>query len=74
MKSETSVTVSAVLLLPIMLIVDQPWSLPVPVWTVLALAYWIFFRVLATAGATNIPLAGMRVPLTAPDLKIMLTR
>ena len=71
------VTASAMLILPIMLIVDRPWELAAPpsavVWTALAglallstaLAYVLYFRILAAAGATNLLLVTFLIPVTA---------
>jgi drug/metabolite transporter (DMT)-like permease len=71
------VTASAVLILPIMLIVDQPWLLPAPPSLTVclalvglallstALAYVLYFRILAAAGATNLLLVTFLIPLTA---------
>ena len=71
------VTASTVLILPIMLIVDQPWQLPglpsAAVWAALAglallstaLAYLLYFRILAAAGATNLLLVTYLIPVTA---------
>jgi drug/metabolite transporter (DMT)-like permease len=71
------VTASAMLILPIMLIVDQPRELAVPpsavVWAALAglallstaLAYVLYFRILAAAGATNLLLVTFLIPVTA---------
>ncbi len=71
------VTASAVLILPIMLIVDQPWLLPAtPSFAVClalaglallstALAYVLYFRILAVAGATNLLLVTFLIPVTA---------
>ena len=71
------VTASAVLILPIMLVVDQPWTLPAPpsltVWLALAglallstaLAYVLYFRILAAAGATVLLLVTFLIPVTA---------
>ena len=67
---------SAVLLVPLALAVDRPWQLGMPSWTVIAallglgllagaLAYSIFFRILATAGATNVVLVTFLSPVTA---------
>ncbi len=64
------------LMLPIVLLVDQPWNLPVPsatAWGTIAglallstaAAYLIYFRILATAGATNILLVTFLIPLSA---------
>ncbi|MBI3199870.1 MAG: DMT family transporter [Rhodospirillales bacterium] len=71
------VTTSAVLILPIMLVVDRPWELAGPpsmtVWAALvglallstALAYVLYFRILAAAGATNLLLVTFLIPVTA---------
>jgi drug/metabolite transporter (DMT)-like permease len=70
------VTAASLMLLPVALIVDQPWALPAPSTATIgamlslalistALAYIIFFRILATAGATNISLVTFLVPVTA---------
>ena len=71
------VTASAVLILPIMLVVDQPWTLSAPpsltVWLALAglallstaLAYVLYFRILAAAGATNLLLVTLLIPVPA---------
>jgi drug/metabolite transporter (DMT)-like permease len=67
---------SAVMLLSVALAADHPWRLPIPeasvVWAVLglatistAMAYIIYFRVLATAGATNILLVTFLIPVSA---------
>ena len=67
---------SSVLLLPLMLLVDQPWSIsnPVPeVWFAMcglavlstALAYILYFRILGTSGATNVLLVTFLVPVSA---------
>ena len=70
------VTASSVILLPIALLVDQPWLLPMPgmsVWLAIlglatvstALAYILYFRLLSTAGATNLLLVTFLIPVTA---------
>lgn len=70
------VTASALILLPISMMVDRPWTLPMPgleaMASVLALAllstavaYILFFRLLASAGATNIMLVTFLVPVSA---------
>jgi drug/metabolite transporter (DMT)-like permease len=71
------VTASTVLILPIMLAVEQPWTLPAlpssTVWAALgglamlstALAYVLYFRILAAAGATNLLLVTFLIPVTA---------
>jgi len=69
-------TASSLMMLPVSLIADQPWSLPIPslhaVSAILGLAllstafaYLLFFRILATAGATNASLVTLVVPPSA---------
>jgi len=64
------------MMLPLALVFDRPWTLPVPGWPVwgailglaalsTALGYWIFFRLLARAGATNTSLVTLLVPVSA---------
>ncbi|MCP1556912.1 UNVERIFIED_ORG: drug/metabolite transporter (DMT)-like permease [Methylobacterium sp. SuP10 SLI 274] len=70
------VTASTLLLLPVTLLTDRPWTLPMPgapVWGAVlgiaalstALAYLLYFRLLATAGATNLLLVTFLIPVTA---------
>lgn len=70
------VSAPTVLLLPIMLLVDQPWTLPAPhaaTWAAVlgvgllstALAYVLYFRILAAAGATNLLLVTFLIPVSA---------
>jgi drug/metabolite transporter (DMT)-like permease len=70
------VSASALMLLPLALVVDRPWSLAVPAAPVLAalvgvavlstaLAYVVYFQLLRTAGATNVLLVTFLVPVTA---------
>ena len=67
---------AALLMLPVALLVDQPWQLPMPgpaAWgSVLglavmstAVAYILYFRLLATAGAVNLTLVTFLVPVTS---------
>lgn len=64
------------MMLPVALIVDRPWALPMPgvgaVAAVIALAlvstalaYIIFFRILGSAGAVNISLVTLLIPVSA---------
>ncbi|WP_289294953.1 DMT family transporter [uncultured Reyranella sp.] len=74
------VTASAMLILPIMLVVDRPWELAAPpslvTWAALAalallstaLAYVLYFRILAVAGPTNLLLVTFLIPVTAIGL------
>lgn len=77
------VIASSAILLPFALMVDQPWTLPPPgtaaVGAVIglgvfstALAYVLYFRVLATAGATNALLVTFLIPVSAILLGITL--
>jgi drug/metabolite transporter (DMT)-like permease len=70
------VTASTVMLLPVALIVDHPWKLPMPSPSArgavlgiaslsTALAYVLYFRILATAGATNLLLVTFLIPVSA---------
>ena len=67
---------SSMLLLPLALAFDQPWNLPAPNLATLAslvaiglfstsLAYVLYFRILTTAGATNLSLVTLLVPASA---------
>ncbi len=69
-------TAASALLIPVALVVDQPWDLAVPnpnVWWAIiglalistSLAYIIYFRILAVAGATNLLLVTLLVPVSA---------
>jgi len=72
---------SAVVMLPLALIIEQPWNLtPSTItWGALlglsvvstSVAYIIYFRVLATAGATNILLVTFLIPVSAILLGVM---
>ncbi|MFC7398406.1 DMT family transporter [Chelatococcus sp. GCM10030263] len=70
------VTASSVMLVPVALLVDRPWTLPTPSLTAsgailcfavlsTALAYVIYFRLLASAGATNLLLVTFLNPVGA---------
>jgi drug/metabolite transporter (DMT)-like permease len=70
------ITASTVILVPLALLVDRPWTLPAPgapVWAALVglaalsttLAYVIYYRILATAGAVNLLLVTFLVPVSA---------
>lgn len=75
-------TASSLLLLPAVLIVDRPWTLAAPDMTTIAamlglavfataLAYILFFRILAGGGATNISLVTFLIPPSAIVLGIL---
>ena len=70
------VTASTIVLAPIALLIDRPWTLPTPSLATsgavlgiavlsTALAYVLYFRILATAGATNLLLVTFLVPVSA---------
>jgi drug/metabolite transporter (DMT)-like permease len=70
------VTASSALLFPVALFVDRPWTLTwpdLPVWSAIlglallatALAYILFFRILASAGAVNLMLVTFLIPVSA---------
>jgi drug/metabolite transporter (DMT)-like permease len=70
------VTASMVIMVPLVLMIDQPWTLPmpgaVPLLALLALgvvatglAYILFFQILASAGATNLSLVTFMIPPSA---------
>ncbi len=70
------VTASTVMLIPLALLIERPWSLPMPgaeIWGAVlglallstALAYVLYFRILATAGATNLLLVTFLIPISA---------
>lgn len=74
--ASAQLSASAVLTLPLCLLVDRPWALPMPglpVWAALlslavvstAIAYVLFFHILARAGATNVSLVTLLVPVGA---------
>jgi drug/metabolite transporter (DMT)-like permease len=69
-------TTTAIIALPLMLAMEAPWKLAAPsaaVWASMgalavlstALGYVVFFRILATAGATNISLVTLLIPVSA---------
>jgi drug/metabolite transporter (DMT)-like permease len=77
------VTASSIMLVPVMMIVDRPWTLAAPsVETVAALlglallstalAYILYFRILASAGATNVLLVTFLVPVSATLAGVLL--
>jgi drug/metabolite transporter (DMT)-like permease len=67
---------SSLMLLPLMLVFDHPWALPIPSNLALfsqlalallctAIAYILFFTILKRAGSTNISLVTFLVPISA---------
>lgn len=68
-------TTSALMALPIALTLDRPWAArpSLPVWGALlglallstALGFWLYFRLLSSAGATNVMLVTLLMPVIA---------
>ena len=69
-------TASAVMMVPIALLIERPWLLPLPGAEVFAallglgvvstcLAYIIYYRLLAAAGSVNLMLVTLLIPVTA---------
>jgi len=76
------VTASSVLLVPLVLVVDRPWTLAMPGTATLAalvgvaaistaLAYVLYFRILSSAGATNLLLVTFLIPVSAILLGVL---
>jgi drug/metabolite transporter (DMT)-like permease len=76
------VVASSALLLPVALIVERPWTLPMPgaaTWAAIlgiaalstALGYVLYFRILASAGATNLLLVTFLIPVSAIMLGVL---
>ena len=75
-------TASTFVLLPIVLLVDSPWTLPLPsstTWAAIfglgvlstAFAFTLYYRILATAGAVNMSLVTFLVPISAIFLGVL---
>nr|WP_272209723.1 DMT family transporter [Marinicella sp. W31]MDC2875547.1 DMT family transporter [Marinicella sp. W31] len=70
------VVASSLIMLPLVMVVDRPWTLQAPSLNAIgaligvaaistALAYVLYFRILATAGATNLLLVTFLIPVSA---------
>jgi len=70
------VTASSILLIPLAVFYDKPFTLPMPgfeIWLAIiglalistAFAYILYFRILSTAGATNLLLVTLLIPVSA---------
>lgn len=75
----SQLTASSLIMVPLSLAIDQPWTLPLPGTTALlcaatlatvstALAYILYFRILTRAGATNAALVTFLIPVSAITL------
>jgi drug/metabolite transporter (DMT)-like permease len=83
LAAATAQTIAAsVILVPMTLVADQPWMLPRPSMSTIgavgglallstALAYTLYFRILATAGATNLLLVTFLIPVSAILLGVL---
>lgn len=78
------ITASALMLLPLALLIDRPWTLALPspgAWGALAgvavlstaLAYLIYFRIAASAGAVALSLVTFLIPISALAMSAALT-
>ena len=77
MKAATlQLVCSTVIIGVVVCFIDKPWSLPMPsaeaIWSLLALAilgtalaYIVFFKILVRAGASNVMLVTLLLPVTA---------
>lgn len=76
-------TCSTLIMIPVTLLVDKPWMIPFPgvqIWgsvvalalVCTALAYIIYFRILLSAGATNLLLVTFLIPVSALFLGMVL--
>lgn len=84
LAAATAQTIAAsVILVPMTLVADQPWMLPRPSMSTIgavgglallstALAYTLYFRILATAGATNLLLVTFLIPVSAILLGVLM--
>jgi drug/metabolite transporter (DMT)-like permease len=76
MTATGQLTASTLMMLPLAAVFDHPWALPMPsldAWAAIlglallstVVAYLLFFRILATAGATNLSLVTFLIPVSA---------
>ena len=67
---------STLMLIPLVALIDQPWTLPMPSWRALGalagigwlstgIAYVVFFRIVAVAGVANVMLVTFLAPVSA---------
>jgi drug/metabolite transporter (DMT)-like permease len=76
------VMMSTIILMPVAMMVDRPWTLAVPSPSTIAsllglailstaIAYILYFRILSTAGATNLLLVTFLIPISAIILGVV---
>ena len=74
--------IASLILLPLIIFIDRPWQLPMPSLAAVAsllaigviatgLAYILYYRILAMAGATNVALVTYLVPVSATLLGVL---
>ena len=67
---------STLMLIPLVALIDQPWTLPIPSWRAIGalagigwlstgIAYIVFFRIVAVAGVANVMLVTFLAPVSA---------
>lgn len=67
---------STIMLIPLVALIDQPWTLPLPSWRAIwalagigwlstGIAYVVFFRIVAVAGVANVMLVTFLAPVSA---------
>ena len=80
--STGQLTASSLVMIPIVLLLEDPFSIPAPDFTMIlsmlalavfctAFAYVLFFKILASAGATNVSLVTFLVPVSAIILGVL---
>jgi drug/metabolite transporter (DMT)-like permease len=78
----SQLTATTAIMIPVSLLADRPWTLPVPGWQPVAavlalgvfctaLAYLMYFRLLKTAGSLNITLVTFLMPVGALALGVV---
>lgn len=83
MVATGQVTTAAIMLTPLTLFIDQPWTLAMPPAPIIAamlglaflstvVAYILYFRLIATAGATNAALVTFIIPISAILLGVII--
>ncbi|WP_417600274.1 DMT family transporter [Pararhodobacter oceanensis] len=76
------VAMSSLMMLPLVVVIDRPWALPMPGLEVIlaliglavlstALAYWLYFGLISSAGAVNASLVTFLIPVSAIALGVL---
>lgn len=83
MVATGQVTIAALMLAPLALFIDKPWTLAIPPMPIIGamlglaflstvVAYILYFRLIATAGATNAALVTFIIPISAILLGVII--